>query len=307
MRLLVVVAFAAAVAAISFAVYMAPPSSGNAPAVANPSAETGTARSPSRADSGHSDADGDQMQASVRNPGTPPVQHLSGATIMRCHHALLGKKSIQESLEDDCNGIEEGDDVGMQLCRQALVSDHAYLHELTARAADCPESLARAADYYEALRAAALAGDINAQACFLNGEFGDRHTENVISQEQLDDFLPLARGFVQDAIERGDWGIVHRLAERPEDMEGYGLLVMAYPFGPGYPDTLYKMNYLLTLGARDGKDSEATNLVNSYRKNGELSAEQIRVAEKWARETYDRYFAATPYSDKKASRLCKAD
>lgn len=303
--------FAVAAATVSFAVYMAlpVPSPGNAPVASYPSAETAAARPQRRADSAHSKADIEQARESDRNLETPPVQRLSGATIERCHYALLGKQHFQKSVEDDCSGIPEGDDVGMQICRRSLVSDHAYLHELTARAADCPESLARASDYYEALRATALAGDVNSQECFLNGRFGNRDSGNFITQEQLDDYLPLARRFVQDAIARGDWGVIHRLAETPQDMPGYGLLVMAYPFGSGHPDTLYKMNYLLTLGARDGTESErATNLVNSYRNNGELPGEQIRAAEEWARETYDRHFAATPYDEKvAASSFCKED
>lgn len=291
--------------------YRTPPatSPGNATAISNPSAEPGTARAVSRAGSGLAKSVIEQTLDSGRDSETRPVQGLDGRTIVACHHALLGKKYIQERVDGNCDGIAEGDDVGMQLCRRALDSDYAYLQGLTAKAAGCPESLASASGYYEALRNAALAGDVNAQECFLNGDFNIRDYGDAISQAQLNEYLPLARKFIQDAIERGDWAIIHRLAEWPEDVQGYGLLVMAYPFGPSHPDTLYKMNYLLTLGASDGGNPElATALVNSFRKNGALSAEQIQTAEEWARETYDRYFAATPYNEKIArSSFCETD
>lgn len=311
-RLLAVGAFSVAAIAVFFGLYRAlpAPSPGIATAISNPSAEPGTARPVSREESGHSKTVIEQSPDSDRNSETRPVQSLDGGTIVACHYALLGEKYIQEQLGGNCGGIAEGDVVGMQLCRRALESDYAYLQKLTAKAAGCPASLARASDYYEALRDAALTGDVNAQECFLNGVFSDPVYGVAISQAQLDNYLPLARRFIQDAIERGDWAIVHRLAEWPVDVQGYGLLVMAYPFGPGHPDTLYKMNYLLTLGARDGRSAElATNLVNSFRNNGELSAEQIQAGEEWARETYDRYFAATPPYNEKTARasFCETD
>jgi hypothetical protein len=310
-RLLLVVAFAIVAVAVSFGLHreLTGPSPGNETAESNPSTEPGTDRPVSRADSGQSKTVIEQSPDSSRNSETRPVQSLDGGTIVACHQALLGKKYIQERVDGNCGGIADGDVVGMQLCRRALESDYAYLQKLTAKAAGCPASLARASDYYEALRNAALTGNVNAQECYLNGDFSDPVHGDAISQAQLDDYLPLARRFIQDAIERGDWAIVHRLAEWPEDVQGYGLLVSAYPFGPGHPDTLYKMNYLLTLGARDRGSAElATNLVNSFRNNGELSAEQIQAGEVWARETYDRYFAATPYNKKIArSSFCETD
>jgi hypothetical protein len=87
------------------------------------------------------------------------------------------------------------------------------------------------------------------------------------------------------------WRVVH-----PDE------LMKAYPYGPDHPDTWFRMNYLITLGSTGGTGAtEPKKIVSGIRHQGELSAEQIQAAEQWAQETYERYFAATPYDEKIAS------
>jgi hypothetical protein len=305
-RRLLVVALGIAAGVILFGLYRALPGLGSETAGSHPSAESKLSLPVSRMDSGRSKIAIEQSPDVRRNPETRPVQHLDGATIEMCHRALLGRKYMQASVDDDCSGIAEDDDIGMQLCRQSLVGEHAYLQELTAKAAGCPESLARASDYYIALRDAALAGDVNAQNCFLAGYFNSRDWGDSISETQVNEYLPLARRLIQSAIERGDWAVVHYLSNRPEHP---GLLIQAYPFGSEHPDTWYRMNYLLTLGSRSEADSDdAKQIVSIIRSQQRLSPDEAQAAEAWARETYDGYFAATPYDKKVAARsFCNED
>lgn len=224
---------------------------------------------------------------------------IDGRTAVNCRSALLRKKSAEEFT---CVGA---DDVDRRICQDALANKYAEAQQAAAEAASCPESLAHASAYYEALRNAALAGDVNAQRCFLAGYFEERDSGDYLSQAQRDEYLPLARQFIQSAFERGDWGLVHRLAGGYVDNPG--MLIYAYPYGSGYPETSYKMNHLITLssGDRAGSD-EARHIVNALRSTGRLSAAQIQAAEEWARETYARYFPATPYNEKVArSSFCE--
>lgn len=88
---------------------------------------------------------------------------------------------------------------------------------------------------------------------------------------------------------------------------GDGLLNSAYPFGHSAPETMYKMNFLLTLGgATDSVIDHPQSIVETSRTNGDLSNQQIQEAEAWARDTYSKYFAATRYDAKAAAdSFCK--
>lgn len=219
---------------------------------------------------GHAEDSHQQAPDVSRESGTRPTRVEDGRKIEACHWALLQKQPAS-------------------------------------KAAGCPESLVHASGYYIALRDAALTGDVNAQKCFLAGYFNDRDAGDGISDTQRKEYLSLARRFIQSAFERGDWALVHRLAGTYVDNPG--LLIHVYPYGTEHPDTMYKMNYLLTLGSGDGAGSDAArNTVSAIRRNGGLSAQQIQAAEDWARETYSKYFARTPYNEKAAaSSFCQKD
>jgi hypothetical protein len=221
-----------------------------------------------------------------------------------CHRALNSAKHLEAP---NCDGIPAEDGVGRTLCLNSLADQQKALEERIARAAGCPSSLISASAYYIALRDAALAGDLNAQECFLSGYFYNRAAGNSITEEQAEEYLPLARQFIQAGFERGDWGVVHRLAGTWVDNPG--LLIEAYPYGLQDLETFYQMNYLLTLGARDKVNSgDALGVVSATRRNGELSGAQMKAAEDWAHETYARYFAGTAYDKKAAaSSFCESD
>jgi hypothetical protein len=88
-------------------------------------------------------------------------------------------------------------------------------------------------------------------------------------------------------------------------MQDY-MLENAYPFGEAAPDTFYKMNFLLTLGgATDNPVQRPQSIVGSFATNGALSDQQIQDAQAWARDTYNNYFAATPYVAEPTTSFCR--
>src|SRR5262245_5639706 len=222
-------------------------------------------------------------------------------TIETCHWALKAARNRDAPNCDDIPAEQRA------WCLDTLAEQQRELDVRIARAAGCPGSLISASAYYVGLRDAALAGDLNSQECFINGYFYDRHAGDAITEAQAEEYVPLARQFIQSAFERGNWGIANRLADTWEDDPG--LLIRAYPYGAADLETFYKMNYLLTLGARDKVNSEeAQGVVSATRRNGELSAERMKAAEDWARDTYAQYFAGSVY-DKKAAAgsFCESD
>jgi hypothetical protein len=239
-------------------------------------------------------SDPDQRLASVQD----------GRTIEMCHWALTGAKYLEAP---DCDRVPAEDAERLAYCLSTLAGRQKDLEYSIAKAAGCPSALISASVYYIALRDAALAGDLNAQECFVSGYFHDRNSGNSITEEQEEEYVPLARQFIQSAFERGDWGVVNRLAGTWVDNPG--LLIRAYPYGMSDLETFYKMNYLLTLGARDKINSDdALGVVSATRRNGRLSAAQMKAAEDWARETYARYFAGTVYEKKAAAAsFCESD
>lgn len=246
------------------------------------------------------------MQVNSQRANEPPPTRLTriedGRTIYKCHYGLRMKKVVEER---NCDAVPADDAGGLQMCLNGIADEFAELQELTAKTAACPQSLANPSDYYDALRDAALTGDLDAQKCFLAGYFGNSETERI-TKTQYDEYPALARKFFQSALERGDWAVVHHLADTYIDNPG--LLYRVYPYGTAHPETMYRMNYLLNLGSGDKAGSdEARNRVDVIRRNGRLSAAQIQAAEAWARETYDTYFATVPYNEKDASRLCGED
>lgn len=188
----------------------------------------------------------------------------------------------------------------MRQCQESEVADALKIQTMRGEAAACPSSLASASGYYDALRAAAQAGDVGAQRCFIQGYFDDGFPGNHISAEQQKDYVPLAKEYISSGLQRGDWGLVDWLARLANHI-GDARLHTAYPIGSA--ETLYKMNFLLTLG---GVTDTSTQRPQSIVRNVgvQLSSQQIEDAQEWARDTYSKYFAATPYVHTPVTSFC---
>jgi hypothetical protein len=177
------------------------------------------------------------------------------------------------------------------------------LERLSAEATACPARGFDAADYYEALRERALSGEVDAQRCFITGDFFNPMDKSTITDEQRAQFPALANRFIDAAIARGDWRVVRYLG-RVKTGLGDGLLAAAYPIGGDAPETVYKMHVLLLLGlgpnAEDFNQFKVQETVDIF-KSGQypdFTAAQRQRAEEWARDTYQAHFAGVPDNPK---------
>lgn len=210
-RALWLVAVVAAVAAwYWFQRGSSPPSPGRPPAETSLTRESEPMVPPSRPEQVDS-------QRANEPPPTRPAQIADGRTIYMCHYGLLMKKTLEER---NCDAVPADDVGGQQMCLNGIAAEFAELQRLTAKTAACPQSLTNPSDYYDALRDAALSGDLNAERCFLAGYFNDMRAEHRISKAQYDEYPALARKFFQSALERGDWAVVHHLADSYVDDPG---------------------------------------------------------------------------------------
>lgn len=188
----------------------------------------------------------------------------------------------------------------MRQCQELQVTDALHNQTMRGEAATCPSSVASASGYYDALRAAAQAGDVGAQRCFIQGYFNDSYDGDYISVQQQKDYVPLAKEYISSGLQRGDWGIVDWLARVSHSISD-SLLGRAYPIDSD--DALYKMNLLLTLGgATDNIIQRPQSVVKNV--GATLSNQQIQDAQEWARDTYSKYFAATPYVPTPVTSFC---
>jgi hypothetical protein len=144
---------------------------------------------------------------------------------------------------------------------------------------------------FEATRAAARAGDLGAQMCYLMQQAGDRDTGFMLSDVEIAEFQSEAPRYVGDAFRRGDWRVVNLLGFHVVDWAG--LFVQLEPWRD--PLREYKAYRLLLLGvgAADAQGSDQW-LPLSLNSESTLSAEDIRDSDAWAHEMYDKYFSSQP-------------
>jgi hypothetical protein len=228
----------------------------------------------------------------VRQPVPVPVaaSGLDMPGLHNCHTALLGKLGTDRV---DCDHIPADETARLSHCLSVQPKVEQWIQEAVANAASCPDELVNASAYYEAVKSLALRGDIPAQRCFIQGYFGPASgegEESRLSLDQVNEYLELARKFIDAAFERGDWSVVRWLGRATLYLPD-GMLRSAYPFGIDKLETTYRMKYLLLLGDQtDFEKDEPRRLTDLVKKNRSLSAEQIQEAEAWAREMYDQHF-----------------
>jgi hypothetical protein len=172
-------------------------------------------------------------------------------------------------------------------CLNNAASEQAAIDKGHQRLRTCSPSELTPSGIFAATKTAAVAGDRDAQMCFVAANFlEDPAAGKIVSQEDESEYRRLAPGFIDSAFAQGDWRIVALLSRRSVDSVNR-LLSSVYDIGT--PETIYKMNRLLQLG---GSEGVATGAANSLAKV-ELPAQQQSVAERWVRETYNAQFAST--------------
>jgi hypothetical protein len=160
---------------------------------------------------------------------------------------------------------------------------------------------------YEVTTAAATAGDIDAQMCYLMQGYGDRESGFTLTDGEIAEYQSLGAQYVDAAFKRGDWRVVELLGYRVVDWAGLFINLEQWKD----PAREYKAHQLLLLGAGDVDPQDTDYWLAALRMpeskdNSKLSAQEIQDGDTWAQETYDKYFISQPKLLKEP-RVCTAE
>jgi len=237
------------------------------------------------------DSESTAQVAGAGNAAAVPGSGLDMHTLASCRAALQAKKFAER--QANCDDIPPSDSVSLKLCREQQAEMAQEVQKTTAAAASCPGDLGSASAYYDAMKSLALRGDVAAQRCFIQGYFSSGNSEGDdirLKKEQIEEYPAIARKFIDDAFERGDWSVVRWLG-RITLTAGDTMLSEAYPFGGEHLDTAYRMAYLLNLGHKPGtRGDDPGKLAEYYENQRMISAEQIKEGQRWAHEMFDQHF-----------------
>lgn len=222
-------------------------------------------------------------------PGTVRNSFLSAR---RCYDASM-ELSLAKGVAD-CKYLEGKPKFAKQyaVCLNDWTEAHDRIVAAQSALARCdadPESIRK--KYYAATKAAARAGDPDAEVCYLSSSFVDDKGVPHFTDEDVADYRADAPKFVEQALNRGDWRVVALFTVRNIDMQG-GL--RNYLEGIGKPETIYKMEKLLRLGASGdyAKQLDAALSVYTDPSSGMgLSKDQIAQADAWAKQMFAEHFA----------------
>jgi hypothetical protein len=166
------------------------------------------------------------------------------------------------------------------------------------RAATAEKTLAECGDvtdlekqYYETTKAAAAAGDPDAQLCYLEFDFKLNRNSPLIGDADHAEYKQVSPGYIDAALKRGDWRVVYLLTRRSGP-------VTQLPQA-GQPETLYRMTKLLRLGASGafatGLDYKLKRFAHpNLKPEAALPAKVIEEGDAWAQETYNAYYSGVP-------------
>lgn len=150
--------------------------------------------------------------------------------------------------------------------------------------------------YFAATKEAAKNGDADAQLCYLQGDFFSPEGAQIFTDAEIEEYKKVAPGFVDAALKRGDWRIVHLLNTR-HFHPGSGPVRLLE--GVGDRDTRYKMTKLLRLGASGsyarGLDGDLRGMMHpDLIPSAALPPEVVKEGDAWAQQTYTDYFSGVP-------------
>jgi hypothetical protein len=218
-----------------------------------------------------------------------PSRFRSLRQCFEASHELSAAKSLGE-----CKVYE-----GRQEFEQAYAECLNGWKDWRNRAAAAEKTLSECGDvtdiekqYYEATRAAAMAGDPDAQLCYLGFDFSLKGGHlTSIGETELSEYKQVAPTYVDAAIKRGDWRIVYLLTRRTGPITRLDQA--------GRPETVYRMTRLLRHGASGafatGLDYKLKLLAHpDLKPEAALPPKVIQEGDVWAEETYDTYYSGVP-------------
>jgi hypothetical protein len=148
--------------------------------------------------------------------------------------------------------------------------------------------------YFEATQQAAMAGDADAQLCYLQGNFVAHDGQSLFTEADVEEYRRVAPQFVDAALRRGDWRIVQLMTKRSFH-PGAGPITQIPDIGE--KETIYKMTKLLRLGASGryatSLDRQLSGMIHpDLVPEAALPADVVKGGDAWAQQTFNESFAS---------------
>jgi hypothetical protein len=194
-------------------------------------------------------------------------------------------------------------------CLERAQDEVNAMHSAVAAAKGCPtDEGTLISEYYAATKAAARAGNVDAQYCYLFSYFQDSEGRSHYTQQDVEDYKADSPKYVGDALNRGDWRMVSLLSTRFVDPPR-SLITLLDDIGQ--PETIYKTKKLLRLGATGEYAASLDATLSRYQTPAQkaagdaLSREQLAAADKWAQDTYEQHFQGQKLLTEEPRAVCQ--
>jgi hypothetical protein len=150
--------------------------------------------------------------------------------------------------------------------------------------------------YFQATKQAAKQGDVDAQLCYLQGDFFSPEGAQIFTDAENEQYKKGAPRYVDAALKRGDWRVVELLNTR-HFHPGSGPLYLLE--GVGDRNTQYKMTRLLRLGSSGSYAEFLDGRLESMKHpdldpSAAVPPQVVKESDAWAQQTYTDYFAGVP-------------
>jgi hypothetical protein len=168
--------------------------------------------------------------------------------------------------------------------------------EAALKDAGCGDTTDVETRYFEATKQAAKAGDVDAQVCYLRGNFGASREDPLFTDMDVEEYKRLAPQYVDAALRRGDWRVVQLMTARGFH-PGAGPVTQIPDIGK--PETIYKMTKLLRLGASgryaSSLDRQLSGMIHpDLVLEAALPADVVKSGDAWAQQIFNEYFSRVP-------------
>jgi hypothetical protein len=220
----------------------------------------------------------DQATAILSEAPTVPAAPTAAKSSFELHAAFRGSQRCMEE----------------RMIVRGNVSYHLHV-ALPPHISGCEDMKSALRQLHEATTAAAKAGDLDAQMCYLTQAAGDRESGFRLTDAEIAEYQSLGARYVDAAFKRGDWRVVELLGYDVVDWVGPFFYLEQWKD----PAREYKAHQLFLRGAAGVDPQDSNNWLGTLRMtesngNSKLSAQEMQGSDVWAQETYDKYFVSQP-------------
>jgi hypothetical protein len=233
-------------------------------------------------------------------PGTSPENNAtpSGDSFRQLRHCVYASRELVAAKHiADCSFYEGKPQYQVALadCLNGATDAQNRISAAEKTLAQCDQANL-GMRYFKATKEAAKRGDVDAQLCYLHGDFWSPAGAVTFTEAELEEYKTVAQSYVDAALKRGDWRIAHLLDTRHVH-PGSGPVRLIE--GVGGRETQYKMTKLLRLGASGSYaiflESRLEGMKHpDLNPAAALTADVMKEGDAWAEQTYLNYFAGVP-------------